>query len=269
MNENILKIGKVLESWITLDLSHKGLLDSKPSVSYIVQSSVTYPPTKNILSSLDGEELVKGLFTSYNLLNGDSDETAISKSEKIYVVDYVKRESDEFYPDVYCDDCSGGGEEQCQNCEGEGEIECTDCDGTGEDTDSESCYKCDGSGNITCEDCDGSGNVECSNCEGEGEVTGDIESVEVEMGTILTQNKDMVEELNRRTEGGNVIDGFEEWVDKYKNEIIICDTIDDVIEYEYEWELGNAEAKLEDVGDNLKNYRISRNTPNITALRIN
>ena len=131
MNENILKVGKVLESWITLDLSHKGKLDMKPSVSYIESSSLSYPPTKNILSSLDGDELVKGLFVAYNLLNGDDDNTALRKAETIYTIDYVKSEGDEYYPDENCEICEGMGEIHCEECDGMGYDDCGSCEGRG------------------------------------------------------------------------------------------------------------------------------------------
>ena len=37
---------------------------------HTLSPQLSYPPTKNILSSLDGDELVSGLFV-INLLNGD------------------------------------------------------------------------------------------------------------------------------------------------------------------------------------------------------
>ena len=291
MNENILKIGKVLESWITLDLSHKGLLDKKPSISYIESSSLSYPPTKNILSSLDGEELIKGLFVTYNLLNGDDDKTALQKANTIYGIDYVKSESDEYFADVYCEECDGGGEVSCSecdglgyldcdSCEGRGNEECGECNGEGVDEDGDSCMYCDGDGSITCDDCggdltidctdcEGSGNRECGECEGSGEVVGDTYKIDIEYGTIITQNLEMVEELNRRTNNQReeVIDEFNEWVARYKNEILIIDKIDDTIDYEYEWEVGDEEAKLENVRINkLDDYKVSNRSGQITSL---
>ena len=290
MNENILKVGKVLESWITLDLSHKGKLDMKPSVSYIESSALSYPPTKNILSSLDGDELVKGLFVAYNLLNGDDDNTALRKAETIYTIDYVKSEGDEYYPDencetcegmgeVHCEECDGVGYDDCGSCEGRGNEECGECDGAGVDEDDDECNYCDGEGNTQCYDCDGdgtvncstcegSGNRQCEECEGEGEVEGSIEKIDIEYGTIITQNLEMVEELNRRTDDQRVeiIDEFNEWVSRYKNEILIADKIDDTIEYEYEWDAGDAEAKLEGVRQNkLGDFKVGKNNQ-VTSL---
>ena len=262
MNENILKVGKVLESWITLDLSHKGKLDMKPSVSYIESSALSYPPTRNILSSLDGDELIKGLFVAYNLLNGDDDNTALRKAETIYTIDYVQSEGDEYYPDencetcegmgeIHCEECDGMGYDDCGNCEGRGNEECGDCDGAGVDEEDDECNYCDGEGNTQCFDCDGdgtincstcegSGNRECGECEGSGEVEGSIEKIDIEYGTIITQSTEMIEELDRRTDDRRVeiIDEFHEWVSRYKNEILITDKIDDTIEYDYEWDAG-------------------------------
>ena len=290
MNENILKVGKVLESWITLDLSHKGKLDMKPSVSYIESSALSYPPTKNILSSLDGDELVKGLFVAYNLLNGDDDNTALRKADTIYTIDYVQSEGDEYYPDencencdgmgeIECEDCDGLGYDDCGNCEGSGNEECGNCDGAGVDEyDDEcnycegegntQCYDCDGDGTIDCNTCEGSGNRECDECEGGGEVEGSIEKIDIEYGTIITQSTEMIEELNRRTddEREEIIDEFHEWVSRYKNEILIADKIDDTIEYEYEWEVGDAEAKLEGLRMNkLGDYKVGKNNQ-VTSL---
>jgi len=290
MSENILKVGKVLESWVTLDLSHKGLLDKKPSISYIESSALSYPPTKNILSTLDGDELIKGLFVAYNLLNGDDDKTALQKANTIYTIDYMKSESDEYYPDEDCETCDGNGEVSCDmcdglgyvdcgNCEGRGSEECGDCDGEGVDKDGDTCSYCEGDGSITCDDCEGdsttdctychgSGNQNCSECDGNGEVEGSIEKIDIEYGTIITQSTEMIEELNRRTNDRReeVIDGFNKWVDRYKNEILITDKIDDTIEYEYEWEVGDEEAKFENLRINkLGDYRVGR-TGKITAL---
>jgi hypothetical protein len=290
MNENILKVGKVLESWITLDLSHKGKLDMKPSVSYIESSALSYPPTRNILSSLDGDELVKGLFVAYNLLNGDDDNTALRKAETIYTIDYVQSEGDEYYPDesceicggmgeIHCEECDGMGYDDCGNCEGRGNEECGNCDGAGVDEYDDECNYCDGEGNTQCYDCDGdgtidcntcngSGNRECEECEGSGEVEGSIEKIDIEYGTIITQSTEMIEELNRRTDDQReeIIDEFHEWVNRYKNEILITDKIDDTIEWEYEWEVGDAEAKLEGLRMNkLGDYRVGKNNQ-VTSL---
>lgn len=290
MNENILKVGKVLESWVTLDLSHKGKLDMKPSVSYIESSALNYPPTKNILSTLDGDELVKGLFVAYNLLNGDDDNTALRKAETIYTIDYLKSEGDEYYPDEHCETCEGNGEihceecdgmgyDDCENCEGRGNEECGECDGAGVDEDDDECNYCDGEGNTQCHDCEGdgtidcntcegSGNKECPECEGSGEVEGSIEKIDIEYGTIITQSTEMIEELNRRTNDRReeVIDEFNEWVSRYKNEILIADRIDDTIEYDYEWDAGDAEAKLEGLRINkLGDYKVGKNNQ-VTSL---
>ena len=69
----------------------------------------------------------------------------------------------------------------------------------------------------------------------------------------------MIEELNRRTNDRRegIIDEFHEWVSRYKNEILITDKIDDTIEYDYEWEVEDAEAKLEGVRMNrLGDYKV-------------
>ena len=51
-----------------------------------------------------------------------------------------------------------------------------------------------------------------------------------------------------------------------KNEILIVDKIDDTIEYEYEWEVGDEEAKLEHFRINkLGDYRVGLGLSNITV----
>jgi len=77
----------------------------------------------------------------------------------------------------------------------------------------------------------------------------------------------MVDELKRRTEGGDIIDGFRNWINRYQNEILILDRIDDVISYEDEWEVGDVEAKYEGIKTNLKGYKVSKNGSFITALK--
>ncbi len=291
MSENILKIGKVLESWITLDLGHKGMLDKKPSVSYIESTSLlNNSPTRNILGSLDGDELVRGIFVAYNLLNGDDDNTALQKANRIYTIDYIKSESDEYYGDETCEVCEGGGEvgcdtcdgqgyDNCSRCEGRGNEECGECNGDGVDEDDDVCSNCDGDGGMVCDDCDGdatvdcndcegSGRRECGECEGSGEVEGNTEKIDIQYGTVITQSLDMAEELNRRTDDQReeTIDEFNEWLSRYKNEILIVDKIDDTIEYDYEWEVGDAEAKLEGMRVNkIGDYKVAKNNK-ITAL---
>jgi hypothetical protein len=46
MEENILKVGKIIERWVTMDLSHKGMTNKMPSVSYIAHSTLSYPSNK-------------------------------------------------------------------------------------------------------------------------------------------------------------------------------------------------------------------------------
>ena len=291
MSENILKIGKVLESWITLDLGHKGMLDKKPSVSYIESMALlNNSPTRNIVRSLDGEELIKGIFVAYNLLSGDDDNTALQKANTIYTIDYIKSEGDEYYADETCQECGGDGEVECDTCdglgyndcgicEGRGNEECDECNGEGVDEDFDVCSTCNGDGGMACDDCEGnstvdcndcegSGRRECGECEGNGEIEGNIEKIDIEYGTVITQSLDMSEELNRRTYDGSedTIDGFNKWLNRYKNEILITDRIDDTIEYDYEWEVGDAEAKLEGLRINkLKDYRVAKNNQ-VTAL---
>jgi hypothetical protein len=287
MSENILKIGEVLSSWVRLDLNHKGLTDTIPTPSYIEKSSLIYPPTKNILSSLDSEELIKGVFVAYNLLNGDDKVTALNKSSTIYVIDFIEKDGREYIPEVDCEECggdgrvecgtcSGWGKEDCNECNG-GKVECEDCGGDGLDEEGESCDSCGGSGEEECNYCDGTANVECRDCGGDGEfqcnecsgngtVDGNEEVIDIEYGTVLTQNRDMVDELERRTEGGDIIDGFRDWVERYQNEILILDRFSDTILYEDEWEVGDVDAKYEGTKTNLNGYKVSKNGSYITAL---
>lgn len=287
MSENILKIGEVLNSWVRIDLNHKGLTDNIPTPSYIERSSLSYPPTKNILSSLDSEELIKGVFVAFNLLNGDDKVTALNKSNTIYVIDFIEKNGKEYIPEVDCEECDGTGRIECGTCSGwgkvdcdvcnRGKVECDYCGGDGVNEEGESCENCGGSGeeecdycngttDFECTDCGGESEFECGECSGNGTVDGEEEVIAIEYGTILTQNRNMVDELERRTEGGNIIDGFRDWINRYQNEILILDRIEDDILYEDEWEVGNVDAKHEGTKTDLEGYKISKNGSFITAL---
>ena len=204
MEENILKVGKILESWVTMDLSHRGMTDKMPSVSYITDSALSYPATKNILESLPGDEMVRSIFVAYNLLSGDDDSTALNKTRSIYMVDIKQKTSEEYYPDVECDYCDGGGEVNCESCDGNGDVECGECDGSGqiscEDCEGEEfieCSDCDGDGSNTCNNCGGDGKFDCPECDGSGEKEGSEEVIDIQYSTILHRVKNCQKGLKK------------------------------------------------------------------------
>lgn len=273
MEENILKVGKIIERWVTMDLSHKGMNDKMPSVSYIAQSTLSYPATLSILSSLPGDEMVRSIFVAYNLLSGDSDSTALDKSRRIYMIDLKQKTSEEYFPDEECDYCDGNGEVSCQECDGHGEIECSHCDGSGqiscEDCEGEECSlcdgdefikcsDCDGDGSDTCSDCYGDGKFECPECDGVGEVEGSEEVIDIQYSTIITQDESLTEGIELRLDNDDS-ESIDSLLNRFKGQIMITNVIDDVVDFYDEWYgESDVEYKLENIKLNHKGYKISR-----------
>ncbi len=273
MEENILKVGKIIERWVTMDLSHKGMTNKMPSVSYIAQSTLSYPATLSILSSLPGDEMVRSIFVAYNLLSGDDDTTALSKTRSIYMIDMVQKMSEEYYPDVECDYCDGNGEVSCESCGGDGEIECSDCDGAGqiscEDCEGEECSLCDGDEFIKCSDCDGDGSntcrecygdgrFECPECQGGGETEGSEEVINIQYSTITTQDESLAEGISERLNNED-LGSIDELLKNYIGQIIVTNVIDDIVDFYDEWYGEDIEYRLENIKRNSKGYKIDRN----------
>ena len=282
MDKKILILAKSIETLVTMELSNNNLLDKSPSVSYVSDIALNFPAITSILSSLEGDELVRVLFITYNLLNGDSDEVAVNRTKDIFMLDVKSIQGEEYNKMEDCDVCYGNGEIACEECSGEGEIECSDCNGSGNlnceecggegEVDGEECHYCGGDGEVHCGDCGGSGQVHCDECygngevrceecDGEGEVESSTEVVDVEMSTILTQSHQLVEELDTLHDpNDDEITEFGQFIEKYSNEILVIDVINDTIEFDYEWG-GDSSVrdKLEAVRTNFKNYKVNRN----------
>lgn len=272
MEENILKVGKILESWVTMDLSHRGMTDKMPSVSYIADSALSYPATKNILESLPGDEMVRSIFVAYNLLSGDDDSTALNKTRSLYMIDIKQKTSDEYYPDVECDYCDGSGEVECGVCYGNGDVECGECSGSGqiscEDCEGEECSlcdgdefvkcdECDGDGEYTCNNCGGDGKFDCSECDGSGEKEGNEEVIDIQLSTILTQSEELPKGIEERLNDEN-LGSINELLNEYKGQIMVTNIIDDVVDFYDEWDGDDVEYKLENIKRNHKGYKINR-----------
>ena len=282
MDKKILILAKSIETLVTREMSDRGYLDRKPSVSYVSSVALNFPAIVSILSGLKGDELVRVIFVSFNLLNGDSDEVAMSRAKDIFMIDVKSIQGEEYNKMEDCDVCYGNGEIACEECSGEGEIECSDCNGSGNlnceecggegEVDGEECHYCGGDGEVHCGDCGGSGQVHCDECygngevrceecDGEGEVESSTEVVDVEMSTILTQSHQFIEELDTLHDpNDDEIKEYTNFIEKYIEEILVIDVIDDTIEFDYEWG-GDSSVrdKLEAVRTNFKNYKVTKN----------
>ena len=253
MEEKILKISKILEKWVRLDKSHKGLKDKTPTASYVVSSVLDYPPTKSLAMKFKGKDLGRLFFTTYNLLNGDSDLDALKKSETTYVVDIIEPEGQSYHMENDCDECGGSGEVNCSECDGEETTECGDCGGDGQvkdgDGDDIECAECESSGEQTCDVCSGMGTSYCEECDGSGQTTDLFESINIEYVTLITQSELFIEDLRKRhNPDTDYITDFDLLVKKYIGELIVVDKIFDTIDFEDEWGGGDDSLhKLESI----------------------
>lgn len=282
MDKKILILAKSIETLVTREMSDRGYLDRKPSVSYVSAVALNFPAIVSILSGLEGDELVRVLFVAYNLLSGDSDEVAVNRTKDIFMLDVKSIQGEEYNRMEECDVCGGGGEIECLECDGTGKMDCSDCDGSGSlncdecggegEVDGEECHycggdgethcgDCGGSGDVHCDECYGNGEVRCEECGGEGEIEGSNEVIDVEMSTIITQNPKLIEELDSLHDpNDDEIKEFGQFIEKYSNEILVIDVINDTEEFDYEWG-GDSSVrdKLERTWTNFKNYKVTRN----------
>lgn len=265
MEEKILKLGKAIEKFIIIQMSSKNLLDKKPSVSFILESIISYRPFLSIIEDLRGEELIRPIFVAYNLLNGDREEEALMKSSNINWLVVRELQGEEYHNEVDCPECDGTGEVECNTCYGGGTEDCEQCEGSGED-EGEECYRCDGSGEMECRDCDGRGLEECSTCAGHGVVDNDEEVVDVVVSTIVTQNTYLYDEIMENyNENTDEIKNFGEIIGNYLNEIIRFDIFNDTVSFKSDWG-GDSEVltKLLSTYIPIKNFRINKVNNNLT-----
>ena len=239
MEETILKVAKIIEKWVTIQMGRKNLINNSPSVSYILEEVMSYPGTRSIIDDMVGEVFIRSIFTAYNLLTGDNETTALEKSKSISDISIIERESEEYSLKEECSLCGGDGEVSCQQCNEEGD---------------------DSEGN-TCENCWGHGFEECPECEGSGKILNeDEEVIDVTYFTIVTQNNDLVSEINSNTDtADNEIEGFEYIIQRYMGEILRIDVIHDTIDFDVEWGAhSDVDYKLESISTPFYKYKINR-----------
>ena len=274
MEETILRAAKIFEKWITFQMGKKGLMDKIPSVSYITDELLSYNGTKSILLGLDRQELIRSIFTAYNLLTGDDDTSAVKKTNAISDISVVERESEAYRPKVECDECGGEGEIRCEECDGEGYVECLECDASGylqcpecEGSDENCdhcggdgeirCIECYGSGTESCSECYGSGKLGCQECDGNGEVESNDDYIDVSYYFIVTQSEDLVNEINKNLDSDDEIKNFNEIIDKYQSEILKLDTFNEMIDYYNDWGVDESvDYKLEGILSPYFNYKV-------------
>lgn len=284
MEERILKAGKIFERWVTFQMGKKGLMDKVPSVSYVMDEILSYNGTKSVLSGLDRQELIRSIFTAYNLLTGDDDVSAVKKSKTISDISVVEREGESYLPKDECSECGGTGDVSCEECYGEGAIDCRECEGSGYkqcpecDGSDEECDNCGGDGEVSCSGCHGSGTESCPECYGSGEKTcqecsgmGEVEAdygdevIEVSYFSIVTQSEDLVNEINNNLDSDDEIKNFEEIIDKYQSEVLKLDTFSDTIHFSNDWGVDESvDYKLENLITPYYNFTVKRDT--ITSL---
>lgn len=283
MEENILHIGKIIEKWIEFQMDKKDMMDKVPSVSYITDELLSYNGIKSILLGLDGQTLIRSIFTSYNLLIGYDDISALKKSKTISDINVIERESEPYNIKQECDECVGDGDVKCEGCDNEGNVDCggcngesylkcPECDGSNEDCNycggggEVYCDECNGKGTELCSECYGNGKIRCQECNGSGEVESYDEYIDVSYYSIITQNEDLVNEINNNLDSDDMIKNFDEIIDKYQGEILMLDTIRDTINFDKEWGVdgGDNEYKLENIISPYYRFTIKNN--NITTI---
>lgn len=258
MEENILKIGKVLAQLVSMELLNKGIKGKKPSVSYIAQVSLKNAITFNILENTEGIVMVRGIFAAYNLLNGDTDIEAVRKTDNIFMIDTMESDGYEYFNKSDCDYCGGEGQVECDECGGDGQVPCDKC---GSDDDDESCSDCNGDEYVYCDACSGDGNYECPECEGDGEIDDNEESIDIVYSTVLTQNSEFVDEVKNNIGKYNSVNDFKTISEKYDSEIMLIDNTADTILFEDEWggyDTNFVSIRLEGITLNHPRYRIQK-----------
>lgn len=218
-NSEIIKISKAFVKLITQSLSKDELNSKIPSVSYISDTLNKNVISLSVLNNLDGDTLIRVIFTTFNLMNGDSEENAVNKTKDIFQID-VKTSQSEPYNHT----------EPCDECEGSGYII--------DDEDEE---------------------YVCQNCDGYGETETDSELIDVQLTTIVTQNPNLVETIkNNLDSSDNEIESFDSILNNYKHEILIIDIINDSVETNEEWPDYLDGARLEDIHHNFNNFKIKK-----------
>lgn len=219
-NSEIIKISKAFVKLITQSLSKEELNSKIPSVSYISDLLIKNTISLSILNNFDGDTLIKVIFTTFNLMNGDSEENAVNKTKDIYQID-VKTSESEPYDEM------------------------------------EPCYGCDEEGYIIDDEDE---RYVCQDCDGDGESETGIELIDIQLTTIVTQNSNLVETIKNNLDSiDNEIEYFDSILNDYKHEILIIDIINDTVENGQEWPEYLDGTKLEDIHHNLNNFSIKRN----------
>lgn len=217
MEETIFKISKLLHSWVSNVMSKKGLQKSKPSASYIAQVAMEYPLTSETLKDSSSEVIIRSIFTTYYLFEGDNIDNAINKTNNFYEISLVERVSEPY----------------------ESFIECDYCDGNGQVFDNDEI--------IECGECYGSGVIENT----------DNEIVDVENSMIITSNKNFVDEIKENfNPSTREVKNFNVMLDKYENEILVTNIINDTISYLDEWMSEDVEYVLDEITKNPNYYKI-------------
>ena len=158
--------------------------DSKPSVSYIIERSLSISALRTLLEReiKTTNDLIELFYTVFFLFEGDSLEVAQFKAENELYYIIIQEVGDKEYKDEECSECDGDGTVECYNCN-DGNEECYNCAGTGEvdyrdyEGQDNECEDCNGTGEVSCSACDGEGNLECSSCDGDGDVSSENEFV--------------------------------------------------------------------------------------------
>lgn len=123
----------------------KSYPDRTPSMTFILERSLSLPPLKLLIDDFTNNNVKEGLkllYIAFFMLNDYDYETAVIKTEnELYEITLLEVGNLEYDEDV-CDKCNGTGDVDCPYCE---------------DTDENECDRCWGDGKIDCPDCNGNG----------------------------------------------------------------------------------------------------------------
>ena len=152
--------------------------DSKPSVSYIIERSLSISALRTLLEReiKTTNDLIELFYTVFFLFEGDSLEVAQFKAENELYYIIIQEVGDKEYKDEECDVCGSDGILECRTCDGDRTIDCHECGGDPDSIEG-GCDWCDGTGEIDCDECYGDGELECYECEGAGAISSENEFV--------------------------------------------------------------------------------------------
>lgn len=152
--------------------------DSKPSVSYIIERSLSISALRILLEReiKTTNDLIELFYTVFFLFEGDSLEVAQFKAENDLYYIIIQEVGDKEYKEEECDVCYTDGTLECRTCDGDRIIDCHQCDGDPDSIEG-GCDYCDETGKIDCDECYGDGELECYECEGAGTISSENEFV--------------------------------------------------------------------------------------------